>query len=165
MYGSALRDAYFDEIENLHHWISCFETRTRTSYFQSHTSRREREFYHSILCFETRSRNSVVISRDSRWDRENCQAIFSFYSRYEHCTRGPQRNMEKVKSNLWNRYKLKSLSCFFLAGTPVWHLVEWKLGCCWISGYISLQLAHSCCFWQSQQQQWYLFDSYFCQTH
>ena len=68
--GSALRDAYFnfwDKIENLYHWIPCFEARMRNSLSLSHTSRRKREFYrrlrngienfsHYILRFESRSR-------------------------------------------------------------------------------------------------------------
>ena len=58
-----------DEIDNLLHWILCFETRTRTFYFQSHTKRTRifppnlglrgetEKFSHFISRFETRSRS------------------------------------------------------------------------------------------------------------
>merc|ERR550517_495679 len=59
-----------DEIENFFLSVSCFETRSRISSFQSHASRRDREFlpfslmlrdevenfFLSVSCFETRSR-------------------------------------------------------------------------------------------------------------
>ena len=64
--------------------FSTLETRSRISSFQSHASRREREFLSfslvlrdeienfclSVSCFETRSRISVFRSRASRRDRE-----------------------------------------------------------------------------------------------
>ena len=45
-----------DEIENFFLLVSCFETRSRISTFQSHASRRNREFLSSLSCFETRPR-------------------------------------------------------------------------------------------------------------
>jgi hypothetical protein len=73
-----------DKIENFCLSVSCFETRSRISVFQSHASRRDREFLSfslmlrdeienfclSVSCFETRSRVSVFWSRASRRDRE-----------------------------------------------------------------------------------------------
>ena len=64
--------------------FSTLETRSRISSFQSHASRRDREFLSfslvlrdeienfclSVSCFETRSRISVFRSRASRRDRE-----------------------------------------------------------------------------------------------
>merc|ERR1712112_42511 len=73
-----------DEIENFFLSVSCFETRSRISSFQSHASRRDREFlpfslmlrdeienfFLSVSCFETRSRISSFQSHASRRDRE-----------------------------------------------------------------------------------------------
>ena len=70
---SVQREAYFnfrDGIENICLSISCFETGSRISFFQSHASRRDRDFitfslvlrdengnfFLSISCFETSTR-------------------------------------------------------------------------------------------------------------
>ena len=75
--------------------ISTFETRSRLSLFQSHASRRDREFlsfslmlrdeienfFLSVSCFETRSRISVFQSRASRQAREFVHLISGFETR------------------------------------------------------------------------------------
>ena len=92
----AWREAFFnnrDEIENFSLSVSCFETRSRISSFQSHASRRDRElipfslmlrdeienFCLLVSCFETRMRiwsynlmfrdESEIFSHQSRASR------------------------------------------------------------------------------------------------
>ena len=48
-----------DEIKIFFRSVSCFETRSRISSFQSHASRREREFILSISDIETRTRIEI----------------------------------------------------------------------------------------------------------
>ena len=51
-------EAYFTTWENNENFcpsISCFKVKTGISFFQSRTSRRDREFHFPILVFETRS--------------------------------------------------------------------------------------------------------------
>ena len=48
-----------DEIENFFLSVSCFETRSRISSFQSHASREERDYLLSISDIETRTRIEI----------------------------------------------------------------------------------------------------------
>ena len=72
--------------------FSTLETRSRISSFQSHASRRDREFlpvslmlrdeienfFPSVSCFETRSRISVFRSRASRRDRDPVGSFWKY---------------------------------------------------------------------------------------
>ena len=61
--------------------ILTFETRLRFCFLQSHSSRREREFFHLISGFETRSRVLFASSRPREKIENFCHLISKFETR------------------------------------------------------------------------------------
>ena len=59
-----------DEIENFFLSVSCFETRSRSSSFQSHASRRDWEFLSLNLVLRDENENFFYQSQTSRQERE-----------------------------------------------------------------------------------------------
>ena len=66
-----------DEIENFFLSVSCFETRSRISFFQSHASRQDREFLSLNLVLRDENENFFYQSQTSRRERESRLRQFS----------------------------------------------------------------------------------------
>ena len=70
-----------DEIENFFLSVSCFETRSRISSFQSHASRRDREFLSLGLVLRDENENLILQSHVSRRERDFFSSVSCFETR------------------------------------------------------------------------------------
>ena len=70
-----------DKIENFFLSVSCFETRSRISSFQSHASRRDREFLSLGLVLRDENENLILQSHVSRQERDFFSSVSCFETR------------------------------------------------------------------------------------
>ena len=88
--------------------ILTFETRLRFCFLQSHSSRREREFFHLISGFETRSRVLFASSRP----REKIENFCHLISKFETRSRIFNENFY-LSCDIWNCILLYSTNTYF----------------------------------------------------